>query len=132
MNQDGWFCSFIPTEPGVYRFVFVVAADGTSLPDDVRVTIATELEPGPRNVRPAPPYDRAFLHQSTSSLPDNPSVPYQAAPRPDAPAPIDSKGWRSEWTSTRATATSSMKWLFVSTWCYPPTRHSAGFRTTPF
>jgi len=60
ITQDGWFCSFIPTEPGLYRFVLVVAADGTiSEPDDVRVTITNELEPGVERM-PAPP-SRASL-----------------------------------------------------------------------
>jgi hypothetical protein len=76
MTQDGWFCSFIPTEPGLYRFVLVVAADGTiSEPDDVRVTITNELDPGQeRSPGPAaraslpPPLD-VTARQSLCSLP---------------------------------------------------------------
>jgi hypothetical protein len=47
ISQDGWICSFIPTLPGVYRFVLVVAADGTiSEPDDVLITVTSDLQPG--------------------------------------------------------------------------------------
>jgi hypothetical protein len=75
LKQDGWICSFVPTAPGVYRFVLVVAADNIiAEPDDVQVTITGELDPGqgrsPSLSNPGvPPTMDLVARQSLCALP---------------------------------------------------------------
>ncbi len=50
-NDEAWICSFVPVEPGIYRFLLVVAADGIiSPPDEVRVAVQSEA---PAEIRPS-------------------------------------------------------------------------------
>lgn len=50
-NEEGKTCSFVPVEPGTYRFLLVVAADGAiSRPAAVQVVVESE---GPPGVRPS-------------------------------------------------------------------------------
>ena len=45
--EDGYFYSFVPTVPGLYRFALVVAAGGRiSLPDEVTVTVGSGTRGG--------------------------------------------------------------------------------------
>jgi len=49
--EEAWTYSFVPVEPGTYRFLLVVASEGViSRPDEVRVAVQAE---GPSDVRPS-------------------------------------------------------------------------------
>jgi hypothetical protein len=69
LSQDGWFCSFVPTTPGAYRFLLVVAADGViSEPAEIRVVVMAGLP------RAAPAREPAMTRTATATPPAPPSV----------------------------------------------------------
>ncbi|WP_337173042.1 hypothetical protein [Paludisphaera sp.] len=51
--EESWICSFVPTAPGVYRFVLVIACDREiSKPDEVLVSVMASPPTAPRSRAP--------------------------------------------------------------------------------